>query len=187
MISQNGRTTIFACMTKSKSLYRRWPRRMQSHMANIAQKVCEENLPVACRTHKYTRTHSRGVAATAVSEDATAIGIDIELEDPARNWSGLLGWFAPSIESKSISAFQGVKGWTFLEAYYKAMGQSVCPKDLEWIIETDIAFDELVSIGEGALVYFTKPLPDMVLCIYCRAPSDAEVVMLPETRFDRED
>jgi hypothetical protein len=112
----------------------RTPRPAQSLAARVLlQELCSG--PDMPDIFPYTtKSHSRAVVAAAAGDHTIgALGIDVEFMAEGRPFRAILSHFAQTLpETVDSPAFY--RGWTFLEAYFKAFQRYPAPADLSTAI-----------------------------------------------------
>ncbi|WP_084419735.1 4'-phosphopantetheinyl transferase family protein [Henriciella litoralis] len=133
---------------------------------------------------RLSRTHSRGYAAAALGKGDFRLGIDVELEDPRRDWSGIVSRYAPDLISGQIDADTGARCWTFLEAFYKAEGR-VPPVDMiEHVAREPEEGLTLLNAKTDGFASFARLPEGFTLCVYARNAAFAAPLILPVQRVD---
>lgn len=146
-------------------------------MADIAQKECLDWYGCSEIDLKFSRTHCRGVAAVSMSDSVDAIGVDVEYEDSRRDWKGILGFYCPSLRESEMTFEAYAKGWTFLEAHYKAEGSFADASLLKYVVENDFPYGKIIHLND-AFLYFLRPRELMTLCVYWTANSETKIMVL---------
>lgn len=98
---------------------RRHPLQIQRARAKEIELMLDTNQSAAA-LHLQNRSHSRGLIAVARSDNngMSRFGIDVEYADPSRPWQKIIASFG--VDQKHTTLTPYVRGWTFIEAYYKA-------------------------------------------------------------------
>lgn len=114
------RVYVGICVASERT--KRHPLKAQRDLADIAQHAAQQQLGTS-PPPSLNRTHSRGIAAAVLSDEIQPLGIDIEYADTRRNWPEILSVFCDSADLTHYSIHALNRGWTFLEAYYKAFAK----------------------------------------------------------------
>ncbi|MFC7290842.1 hypothetical protein [Hirschia litorea] len=122
----------------------------QRSLADTAQRTAQEQLGTI-PAPSYSRTHCRGIAAAMLSKNIIPLGIDIEYADPRRNWPEILSVFCDNIALSGYSIHALNRGWTYLEAYYKAFAQYPPAKDVIAVIDHQFPDNEIYQNADGYL------------------------------------
>ncbi|WP_300379142.1 hypothetical protein [Henriciella sp.] len=169
-----------------KARHKRHPRSRQRALADIAEEQASQAACLVGQQVRLSRTHSRGVSGAAISTTATCLGLDIEFEDEQRDWPGILGLFSPRLRKMPALMPDLVRTWTFLEAYYKAVGRYPEAGYVEAVAEPVTPSGSVLPLG-GNMFLYHKVLTggahlSVVWCGEGRAP-----VILPEQVLDSVD
>ena len=147
MIMRGVSAPLFAVETLDP-LAARHSRQVQRELAAAAFRRIEAvaGRAPALRSH----SHSRGLAASAqlAKFQGAALGIDVEYQDAARNWQGILqllvGTMACGLPDRRLCTL-----WTFVEAYFKAFGTRPDAARLERMRGAVDLAEKPVEIGPG--------------------------------------
>ncbi len=124
---------VYVGLCLSNQLTTRHGVKLQRRWTDIAQNAATSCLSKPERNN-VSRSHCRGICGAAVIGADQLIGFDIEYTDPRRNWPAILSRFCDDKDLTSSSAQALCKGWTYLEAYFKAFGTYPEPKELLEVI-----------------------------------------------------
>ena len=178
--------SIVAGICRIEPVLRRWPRVLQSRLADRAEALGRSELKVTTDgvEVQLSRSHSRGYSAAALGKGDFRLGIDVELEDPRRDWPGIVSRYAPDLIAVDIDAETGARCWTFLEAFYKAEGRVPPAGMIERVASTPDQALVVLDKSSSAFASFTR-LPDgFALCVYARDTGIAAPLILPVQPVD---
>ena len=164
----------------------RWPRALQSKLADRAEALGRSALGFTTDGDEVrsSRTHSRGYSAAALGKGEFRLGIDVELEDPRRDWAGIVSRYAPALAGSEIDAETGAHCWTFLEAFYKAEGR-VPPEDMiERVAKEPDEALTLLNAKTDAFASFARLPEGFTLCVYARNTTVSAPLILPVQHVD---
>jgi 4'-phosphopantetheinyl transferase len=168
-----GRVAFTAAALAGWEHSHRVPHRVQSIAANALLAALSTD-PVQASS----KSHSRAVVAAAVGNaPALRLGIDVEWMSPHRPFAAIMRSFAPGI-SGTLDGDSFYRGWTFLEAYYKAFQQLPEPADIEAIVAA-AANPEPQSVGNGAWVLHQTVFAAFKLCLVWKSSDLCDVAYHP--------
>ena len=170
----NNSSRLAVGMVWNTPLLERYPRRLQSRLADIAQDLIGTRFADLPTPHGLSRAHCRGVSAACLIEPEFAVGIDIEWLDPRRKWIEIIAIYVPSIADLSPSPTQLVCAWVFLEAFYKAEQRLPTETEIRDMLSRFQSHDAKIDLASGACVYFRQLPSDLMLCLYWRR-RDAQI------------
>lgn len=154
-----GRITYATTTIAGAELSERVPHRIQSQTASALLALLLPGETSAC-----SKSHSRAlVAAAAGGAPSLKLGIDIEWRSPRRPFTAIMQSLAPSI-SGPLDCASFYRGWTFLEAYYKAFQELPISFDIETILSAK-AEQAPQSISNGAWVMHQSVSEAFELCL----------------------
>ncbi|MCI4644115.1 MAG: hypothetical protein MRY64_04975 [Hyphomonadaceae bacterium] len=160
-------------------LLKRWSRPLQSALADHAGQLAKAELSGAGQAASGSRTHCRGLSAAAFASSPIEIGLDVEWLDPHRNWLDILAVFIPSVAQLEPSPCNLVRGWVFLEAFYKAEQRYPSEDEIFEVMRQPLVFDTSLRLRHGASAYFSQLPQDMMLGLYWRGGhGEAEITLL---------
>jgi hypothetical protein len=125
-----------------------------------------------------SKSHSRAVVAAAIGNTSSIrLGIDVEWMSPDRPFTAIMQAFVPSLLSP-LDGDSFYRGWTFLEAYYKAFQQLPCPRDIEKFIAVE-AKQTPHQIENGSWVQQQNVFESFKLCLVWKSSDLCVVEHLP--------
>lgn len=142
--------SVYVGICVSSERTKRHPLKAQRSLADTAQSAAQEQLGTSPAS-AFSRTHCRGIAAAMLSKNIIPLGIDIEYADPRRNWPEILSVFCDNIALSDYSIHALNRGWTYLEAYYKAFAQYPPAKDVIAVIDYQFPDNETYQNADGYL------------------------------------
>ena len=119
-----------------------------------------------------SRSHSRGLAAATAASGPSALGLDAEYADSRRPWPAIIAHYAqaPRIEGAPVDAL--CRGWTFLEAWYKAFGAWPSSEQVCEAVGAQPESPAPVSAGEDIYRFHMTPAPGFSATLVWKGPPD---------------
>lgn len=180
-------TTVLALARVAHDLPQRRPKSLQRQLAAGPETAARARLlDLGADTVALNRSHSRGVAAVAVSASTGRLGVDVEYADPSRPWGKILAQFAGQ-DPGEVTPAAAAAAWTFIEAWYKAF--QAWPPDGHVHIalahgagETS---DPVELAGPDGPVWWTlaSAAPGFPVSVVSECPGQPERIDLPPVRL----
>ena len=155
----NGRIGYAVTAISGAPLADRVPHRLQS----LAAAALLTSLG-GDRASATSKSHSRAAVAAAMGNAASLkLGIDVEWMSPDRPFAAIMHAFAPSLTGP-LDRDCFYRGWTFLEAYFKAFQELPNARAIAEIVTAD-AKPIPLQIGDGVWVRHDNVFEVFKLCL----------------------
>ncbi len=174
----NGRIAYSTTALRGFELGERVPRRAQSREADVLLTKLG-----GARTNATSKSHSRALVAAAAGEaQSLKLGIDVEWIAPHRPFEAIMLSLVPSLTC-ALDHKSFYRGWTFLEAYYKAFQIFPGTVDVEQISMSEMGHVPL-QISDGAWVWRHSVLDAFELSIVWKSSELCTIEHLPVEAVD---
>lgn len=168
---------IFVGLYAASPITDRFALKKQRDWADIAQSNAESK--ISTNKASLSRSHCRGLCGAAVSDKALLLGFDIEYMDTSRSWADILSRFVDGQDCSIYPIESLCRGWTYLEAYYKAFGTYPNTKDLvETLCENSAQDDKLIPTKSGWR-WHQRIYDNFYVSIAGNEPIDSKPIILP--------